>query len=82
MTYQFARMQDDGRIASITPHRMFDSVATAKRGAGDLLACRRGGGRIVLLQVLEVAIPSSDVRYEKFDEGTLRKMGLLSSQRV
>lgn len=75
MSYQFARMQDNGCIASITPHRVFVSVADAKRSAPDLLATRRGGGQIVLIQVLEVAITSSNVRYEKFSDATFKKVG-------
>ncbi len=82
MTYQFVRMQDDGRIASITPIRNFDTIPAAKAGASDLLVSRRGGGRIVLVQMLEVAIPSADVRYEKFDAPTQRKLGITSPQRA
>ena len=66
MSYQFVRMQHDGRVASITPHKLFDTMEQAKAAAPDLLASRKGGGRIVLMQAMEVAITSSDVRYEAF----------------
>jgi hypothetical protein len=82
LAYQFARMQSDGRIMSITPHRQFDTVADAKKAAPDLLATRRGGGQIVLVQVLEVAITTSTVRYEKFDDGLRKKLGITSSERI
>lgn len=66
MSFQFARMQDDGRIASITPHKQFATADIAKECAPDLLATRRGGGKIVLVEVTEVAIVTSSVRYEKY----------------
>lgn len=69
MTYQFVRMQDDGRIASFTPHRQFKTIPEAKAAAPDLLSGRKGGGKIVLIQVLEEAITTSNVRYETFGKG-------------
>lgn len=81
MKYQFIRLQDDGRLASITPTRMFETIEAAKAAAPDFLSTRKGGGTIVLVQILEVAILSANVRYEKFDVGLQKKMGLISSQR-
>lgn len=66
MKYQFVRMQNDGRVASITPHKLFDTIEEAKTAAPDFLANRKGGGRVVLMQAMEVAITSSKVRYEAF----------------
>lgn len=65
--YQFVRLQDNGRLASITPTKMYDTIEKAKDDAPDLLSGRKGGGAIVLVQVLEVAIATSNVRYEKWD---------------
>lgn len=65
--YQFVRLQEDGRVASITPTRTFDTIDAAKDAAPDFLATRKGGGTIVLIQVMEVVITTSSVRYEKWD---------------
>lgn len=75
MKYQFVRMQDDGRISSITPIKTFPSVEIAKLAAPDLLVSRKGGGRIVLIEIQEVAICTSNVRYEKWDAATQKKHG-------
>lgn len=65
--YQFVRMQDDGRISSLSPHKLFSTVGDAKLMAPTLLATRRGGGgKIVLIEVLETVYASATVRYEKF----------------
>ena len=66
VSYQFVRMQHDGRVASSTPHQLCDTIEQAKAAAPDLLASRKGGGRIVLMQAMEVAITSYNVRYEAF----------------
>lgn len=65
-TFHFVRVQDDGRISSITPLRIFESRAEAKAAAPDLFAGRRGGGRIALAELVEEAIHTSRVRYVPF----------------
>jgi len=82
MKYQFVRRQDDGRISSISPLRSFNTIEEAKKAAPDLLYTRRGGGELVLIQVLEVVIATASVRYEKWDDHTKRKVGLISSERI
>jgi len=74
--YAIVRVQDDGRISSVTPAATYPSLEAAKAAAPDLLAGRRGGGRIAIVQVLEEAVHTSSVRYEKWSEGTKRKLGL------
>jgi hypothetical protein len=76
MMYQFVRMQDDGRMASITPVTVFKTVEEAKAAAGDLLAraAIRSTSKIVLVEIKEEVVITSSVRYAKLDEGTLRKM--------
>lgn len=62
--FQFARLQDDGRIASLPPHKLFNTVGDAKVSAPTLLGNRKGGGQIVLIEVQEAVIASANIRYE------------------
>ena len=64
--FQFVRIQDDGRSASLPPHKLFNTAGDAKCMAPTILSNRHGGGRIVLVEVQEVVISSANVRYEKF----------------
>jgi len=65
--YQFVRLRDNGCLASISPCKTFDTIDAAKLAAPDFLSARKGGGSLVLIQVLEVAIPTANIRYEKWD---------------
>ena len=68
MLYQFVRMQDDGKISSMSPHKSFNTIGDAKCMAPTLLATRRtnGAGKIVLIEVLEIVTATANVRYEPF----------------
>lgn len=78
--FQFVRIQADGRMGSISPLKTFETIEAAKTSAPDFLNNRRGNN-IVLVQVLEAVIATSNVRYEKWDHNTQRKFGLISPQR-
>lgn len=66
MSYQFARLQDDGRLASVVRNGNYNTLAELKASGPSVLAGRRGGGRIVVVHILEVAVPTSDVSYIGF----------------
>lgn len=66
-------MQDDGRLASIFPARQWATSTEAKDAGPDFLATRRGGGKIVLVQVHEVAITTATVRYETYGKGVQKE---------
>lgn len=77
MKYQFMRQHDDGHLTAISggagfrggAYRGFMSVADAKAAAPDFLATRRGGGKIVLVEILEEVICTATVRFETYGKG-------------
>jgi hypothetical protein len=75
MKFQFMRQHDDGHLTAISggagygAYRGFMSVAEAKAAAPDFLATRRGGGKIVLVEILEEVICTATVRYELYGKG-------------
>jgi hypothetical protein len=75
MGFHFARLQDDGRLTSPLPET-FDTAEAARAAAPDLLIRHRnGGGRIVLVQVIEAVEVTASLRWEKLPEGSRRKLG-------
>ena len=64
--FQFVRLQDDGRTASLPPHKLFNTVGDAKLMAPAFLTGRKGGGKIILVEIQEVVIASANVRYEPY----------------
>jgi hypothetical protein len=83
MKYQFMRLQSDGRMSSIAPPTLFNTISEAKKAGPDFLATKRcARGSIVLVEVLEVVIATSHVRYETWSDETKKKFGLISSERI
>lgn len=72
MSYQLARLHDDGRLTSIRANGNYPTIEELKATAPSYLAGRRGGGKIVVVQILEVAIPSADVTYQTFGKAMNR----------
>lgn len=66
MTYSFVRLQPDGRMASMTPIKQYGTLAAAKAAAPSTLLRSKGGGRIVIVQIIEAVTVQAQVAYEKW----------------
>jgi len=66
MSFSFLRMQEDGRMASVTPSRLFKTREEAKKAAPLILSGKRNDSRIVLVEIQEIVVATVGCQFEKW----------------